>query len=175
MLELADRLPPRLDASAVAGRLAAGGARVQVVVATTPEDALTTVAGALGVRPAAAQSAVVGPVVDPVVDPVVVDVRRRLNLVRGRAAPDPLDDWCAPADGPPLGAPPARIGWLRTRSAELARRLRTADYPVHGEPGDVTALLDGDVRRGVAPQAALEATVRALGTGWQRLHGHGPS
>jgi hypothetical protein len=161
MLELADRLPPRVDVPTVARRLSRDGARVEVVVAGTPAAAVAQAASALGVSAPPRLRA------DP--DPVVVDLRRRLNLLRGGRAPDPLDDWCPSAAGPALAAPAARLPWLRRRADELARRLRDADYPVHGDPAEAAQALGGEVRRGIDPAATLDMTVHAIRAGWQSL------
>jgi hypothetical protein len=159
-------VPPRLDAVAVADRLSAAGRRVEVVVAQGPAQAVAAAAAALGARAV--------PVAGTTPDAAVVDVRRRLNIARGGAAPDPLDDWCAAtAPGAPLAAPVACLDWLGRTSARLADRLaarqRGGHYPVHGDPAAVTTILSGDVRRGIAPAVALATTVHAIRTGWERL------
>lgn len=161
MLELGDRLPPRADLPTVARRLAAGGARVEVVVGASPAEALATAAAVLGVD---------APPEDvPEPDAVLVDLRRRLNLLRGGAAPDPLDAWCPRVPGPPLAAPEVRLPWLAGRAEELSQRLRRANYPVHGDPSVVARVLEGEVRRRVEPGETLAATVAGIRSGWRSL------
>ena len=153
------RVPPRIDVARVASTWAArrGVERVHVVLdpAALP--------GLVGVRRLAEPPR-------PSAD--AAELARRvasmLGLmvtppVRGRLMAERFRPWVASAPGRPVDVPLEHRAWVGERAAAMAREVRRAGYPVHGDP-------DALVPRPTPPtlpghDGALELAVRTL------LHG----
>ncbi len=172
----ADALPPHLDVAAVAQRLAGGRDPVRVVVARDPQQALATTARLLGARETA---------IGPTVDLVRSDLLRRTNrlavLVHGPdRAPDlltrlvrVLDEVPVPGAAPTAALPavpqPA-ADWASEAAARTADVLRRADYPVHGDPADLTG--SSPVQpASVDPDRTLDLAVAACLRVWRLQRG----
>lgn len=172
----ADALPRHLDVAALARRLADGRDPVRVVVARDPQQALATTARLLG-----ASETVIGPTVDLVRSDLLRRANRLAVLVHGPdRAPallarlvQVLDE--VPVAGPERTAalpavPPPATDWARREAARTAEALRRADYPVHGDPADLTAPSPAQPAS-VDPDRTLDLALAACLRAWHQQRG----
>lgn len=169
-VEARDTLPNRLDAARLAGKLGQVVPidRVHVLVAGSPAAAVAQAAALLKVsvpeRPVAAAPSA-----------VQLDLRRRVNAVlvqavgeAGRDALAPqLDQWSPIVAATPLGVPAPQREWAERAAGQLAERLGTGGYPVHGDPRQVAALLGPGVPHDVDRAATLELALVAIRRAWE--------
>ena len=138
----ASGLPAYLSLPDVAEDLATRpGESVHVVVATDAQHVAARVAQLLGRREEPLTSRA---------DPAEADLLRRVNRLlaltegpgwvrelAGRLVGSVLQDSLPVREPPPLGVPARARTWAAETATAMADRLREAEYPVHGNPGDL--------------------------------------
>ena len=165
-----DRLPPAIELPTIARYVSDqfDPARVHVVLAEEPGQALAAVAEVLGV-PAGT--------LGPTADVLATDLLRRVNPVLGLAVGEEARRrvvdrvWPEIAGGEPvapLGAPAAQLDWAVAAGERMADALRAGRYAVHGDPALVVPTRRSDVRRVPDPDAVLEHALRVVARAWQR-------
>lgn len=156
-----DRLPASVDLPALAAHHADAGARVHVLLATSPEELVPAAAAAVGVRAPAPPTDLPG------LDAAAVDLLRRTNRVAGVATPPEQQLGVATTAAAHLRRPGATVG-LRVperfraaaerRAARLARDLDAAAargaYVVVGDPAVLGAVAE-DLPRAPDADAVL--------------------
>lgn len=169
-----DRIPPGIQAAALASRLAAqvGGQRVHLVLASTTQEAMTTVADLLGLEhaevPEPAQllgTDLLRVVNAPLTLAAGEEQRARLvtevwpELTRGQVSR-------------PVGAPRPYLDWAISaaeREVEhIVRGARSAGYAVHGDPGVVVPDPKQVLTRAIPRRDTLELGLTVLGRAWNR-------
>ena len=176
---MASGLPAYLSLPDVAEDLATRpGESVHVVVATDAQHVAARAARLLGRReePLATRA-----------DPAEADLLRRLNRLlaltegpgwvrelAGRLVASVLPPPTPGHEPPPLGVPAAARTWAQETATAMAERLRRAEYPVDGNPGDLVPAPHlphgpggGTVDSGRTLELALDACVGA----WHRQEG----
>lgn len=167
-----DDLPPSVQPDLLASRRTARGRSVHVVVAATDDRLTDLVAGAVGHRVPLPSAP----------DPNQTDLLRLLNPVlaitagreRTRALVDVLNRRVLPdarasltTPPAPLAVPPWAHDWAVDRAREMAERIRSGGYAVHGDPDDLVPTdrpgASSTVDRDRTLELALAAGVRA----WQ--------
>lgn len=168
-------LPALVDLErVVATQLAAvGERRVHLVLAGTPDEAVTLAASALGLvpRPSGTESAR---------SPVATDLLRRVNQVTAMRLPTPqreqvrqvLDELIGAgtvtsglgsAQAPDvLGVPDAYRSWASRRASQLAMALRGSACAVHGDPAVVVPSSSEKRASSVTPEQTLRVAGEAL-------------
>jgi hypothetical protein len=165
-----DRLPPGIALPTIARHVADefDPARVHVVLAEHPTQALRVVADVLGVP---------GGRIEPRVDVLATDLLRRVNPVLGLAVGEEArrrvvervwPEIAAGEEPGTLGAPAAHLDWAVTTGERMARALSGGRYAVHGDPAIVVPTRRPDVRRVPDPDAVLGHALLVVGRAWQR-------
>lgn len=174
-------LPAPVDLLALAGRLRGEGQdRVAVVLGRDLADLRARTASALGLPAPADAGRTVG------VDGRTGDLRRRINPLLTLAAdgttPAHLRTTLAlvldPLAHPPVppSVPDSGRAWAHAEAEALAAGLRSADYPVHGDPGLVGELAPRTDVRGtrvdeIDPDSTLELALAACLRAWRLQEG----
>jgi hypothetical protein len=167
-----DDLPRGVQPDVLAARRARTGHPVHVVVAATDDRLTDLVAEAVGHRVT----------LPPAPDPAETDLLRLLNPVlaltagtdRTRALVDALERRVLPearasltTPPAPLAVPPWARAWAVDRARQMADRVRSGGYAVHGDPDDLVPTdrpgAGSTVDRDRTLELALAAGVRA----WQ--------
>ena len=151
------RLPPRIDLARVAATWAGrrGPERVHLVLDTAALPARVGVRRLVVPRTPSADAAELARRVAAMLGLMVTPP------VRGALMRRTLWPRLATAPGEPVGVPEEHRGWVTGRAAAMARELRRAGYPVHG---DLEALVPPPAREPALPSTAgaLALAVRTL-------------
>ena len=169
-----DRLPPGIVLPAIAQHVAQefGPARVHVVLAEHPTQALRVVADVLDVP---------GGPLEPRADVLATDLLRRVNPVLGLAIGEEArrrvvervwPEIAAGEEPGTLGTPAAHLDWAVATGERMAGSLeagaRGGRYAVHGDPAIVVPTRRPGVRRVPDPDAVLGHALLVVGRAWQR-------
>lgn len=174
-----NRIPPGIQSAAIAERLAreVGGHRVHLVLAGSTQEAMTTVADLLGLRPAR--------VPEPA-QLLATDLLRVVNAPLTIAAGEEerarlvRDLWPALTHGQvsrQMGAPRPYLDWAVSAAEreveQIARGARNAGYAVHGDPRVVVPDPRAVLTRLVPRRDTLAFGLEVLGRAWVRKQERG--